>query len=131
MSGTSPSDVWAVGTYDPPSAAIQDPFAEHWDGSTWSLVPVPPANRGNNALTGVVAIAPNDVWSVGAYNTQQAAFTLIEHWNGSVWNVISSPTPAGSQGVILRKVEAASSQDVWAVGGAYIMGDKTLIEHRC
>ena len=46
-------------------------------------------------LTGVTALAPNNVWAVGFYakdvNTDRPTKTLIEHWGGCSWKVVSSP----------------------------------------
>jgi len=41
--------------------------------------------------------------------------TLAEHWNGTGWSVVASPNP-GVDVSDLFAVDAASSDDVWAVG---------------
>jgi len=50
---------------------------EHWNGAQWSIV----QSQGTGGLSGVAAIASNDVWAVGAIsgNNIQA---LTEHWSG-------------------------------------------------
>jgi len=62
---TVAADGWAVG-----SSSL------HWDGSSWSAVPI----AGSGLLRGVVALAPDNVWAVGATGSDGAYQTLIEHY---------------------------------------------------
>jgi hypothetical protein len=120
VAAVSSTDVWAVGS--PYGVGIcpnktHPGFIEHWDGSSWSIVPSPsPAYRG---FTGVAVIASNDVWAVG-YNQASLGFTttLTEHWDGSAWTVVPSPS-APVQQTSFSAVTAVSTNDVWAVG-AYL-----------
>jgi hypothetical protein len=112
----SSKDVWAVGL-----AFLADgtfaPVTEHYDGTSWSLVPSwrPPEPGGY--LTGVAAISADDVWAVGSIDDGLSA-TLVEHWDGSTWTHIASPNPGGRDEFNdLYGVTAVSSSDVWAVGG--------------
>ena len=41
VSSVSPTDIWAVGYYNISSYISEKTLIEHWDGSSWSLVPVP------------------------------------------------------------------------------------------
>jgi hypothetical protein len=132
VSASAANNVWAVGSYqagDP----INGPFktlTERWNGTAWSFVPS--ANLGaEDALGGVAAISPTDVWAVGDFMPQltspQTAF--IEHWNGHKWSVVPSPRPGQLSG--LSHVRAVSATDVWAVGSYYnnAGNSQTLIEH--
>ena len=94
---------------------------------TWTATePASPGSR-NNDLTGVVALAADNVWAVGTSADLNGGQTLIEHWNGATWSVITSPDPGGS-GNFLSAVSAVSPADVWAVGEAQSGGEsKTLI----
>ena len=48
--------------------------------SNWSAVTSPNMNAGRNLLTGVAAIAPNDVWAVGTFVNGSLVYqTLAEH----------------------------------------------------
>ena len=48
--------------------------------SNWSAVSSPNMNAGRNLLTGVAAIAPNDVWAVGTFVNGSLVYqTLAEH----------------------------------------------------
>jgi hypothetical protein len=128
------NDIWAVGTQNAGTAKVH-PAAEHWDGSTWTLVPTPFAGLGENALNGVSAIATDDVWAVGYWQPEKkvdAAFhTLTEHWDGTSWTVVDSPTVPSSGSNTLTAVSAISDHNVWAVGYYFAAnGDRrTLIEH--
>jgi len=129
VSASTASNVWAVGSY----ASANGPFktlTERWNGSAWSFVPS--ANLGaEDALGGVAAISPTDVWAVGDFMPQltspQTAF--IEHWNGHKWSVVPSPRPGQLSG--LSSVRAVSANDVWAVGFYYnnAGNSQTMIEH--
>lgn len=83
LSAPSATDAWAVG--DDGTAA----FTDHWNGSTWSQVPIP-----GFPCTGVrcyvhlfsVSASTTDAWVLGAYSPKpgyQAFFTL--YWTGSAW----------------------------------------------
>ena len=40
---------------------------EHWNGTSWAIVPSPNMGTGNNHLNGVAAVSASDVWAVGYY----------------------------------------------------------------
>ena len=131
------NDIWAVG-----STSLGDQYGdtgallEHWDGTTWKIVPapLPPRKPGMYLLKSVVAIATNDVWAVGIFAFPFDNVPLALHWNGSVWSVVEMPapliyTPEGSYSQAqLYSVTAISSNDVWAVG-TYDLGSFPVIEH--
>ena len=107
----SATNVWAVG----------DATTCHYNGSAWTEVPSPQPrgefNEFSYPLEDVSAVAPNDVWAVGArvidagYEVEWEA--LAEHWNGTHWtfNPVEQP-----EGQILLGVDAVAANDVWAVG---------------
>jgi len=114
IAAVSSTDVWAVGSAGAAS------LAEHWDGSTWRVVPTPnPAGSGEQAqLLGVAAINTSDVWAVGFSASPATDYaTLAEHWNGSAWSIVPTPNPPGVPTVSLNAVAALSADDIWAVGG--------------
>jgi hypothetical protein len=47
----------------------------------------PEPGGGLGILNEVVALAADDVWTVGSHD----GLTLIEHWDGSAWTVVPSP----------------------------------------
>jgi hypothetical protein len=102
VSGTSSSDVWAVGEFVNGGGTTQ-PFTMHWNGSAWVEVQTPTVFAG---FLAAVAISPTDVWAVGA--------SIAEHWDGSQWTIV--PLPTIGRGTVLQGITAISSNNVWAVG---------------
>src|SRR6516162_7995407 len=64
----------------------------HWDGSTWTAIS--PAGSAVS-LSGVAAVATNDVWAVGNAPAGTGFYSAVtEHWDGSAWSIV--PAPNGS-----------------------------------
>lgn len=110
VAAVASNDVWAAGSFLDGSL-FQHPLLEHWDGTRWSIAPLP-STRPGSGLFGVAAVASNDVWAVG-FEGPGNSTALIEHWDGSAWRIVPSPAVFGSA---LVSVAAISSADVWAVG---------------
>ena len=113
VAALSPADVWAVGTGPgvPTGGFSAHPTAviEHWDGTSWTVVPSPNPNpQGNNGLVAVAGVSAGDVWAAG----HQLLGPFIEHWNGKGWNIVS--TPAGVS--FFGAMAASSGGTVLAVG---------------
>src|SRR5207302_4872228 len=91
VSPISTSDIWAVGYYFNNSANANQTLIEHWNGAAWSIVSSPDSGTGSNFLTGVSAIAPNNVWAVGKYNDMNGHYSqrLVEHWDCTSWSLDS------------------------------------------
>jgi hypothetical protein len=125
VSGTSSSDVWAVGYFYANGEAPQ-PLALHWNGSKWLHVPAPSKN-GISAFNDVVAIAPNDAWAVGYYYdpAEQTYEALIEHWNGTAWSIVPNPVIPNESSTLFG-VAASSASNVWAVGYQKTYPDPSL-----
>ena len=121
---------WAVGDSTASNGAGQT-LIEQWDGAQWSVVPSPNPSPFHNGLSGVSAVAAQDVWAVGSFsNALDTPQTLIEHWDGSTWNQVASSN-VGPNTNVLTAVSAISSTDVWAVGqydgpSGFL---RTLVEH--
>ena len=119
----APNDVWAVGSAPSPSASENVPIAEHFNGTSWSVVPTAALPSGTTGeLFGVTAVASNNVWAVGMLSG--GTTQLIEHWDGAKWSVAAAPSVSGSGW--LNAVTAISANDVWAVG---FSAGSDLIEH--
>jgi hypothetical protein len=118
----SANDVWAAGFSPHPSGSpqyIRQTLIEHWNGSSWSVIPSPnPAGKTYVVLNGVAAVSANDIWAVGSSGDPSSIplQTLTEHWDGTSWSIIPSPSPGTYNGNVLNAVAAISSNDVWAVG---------------
>jgi hypothetical protein len=123
------NDAWAVGH----TCYTTKTLAEHWNGSSWSIVATPSFSTGadgvQNSLDAVAAVSAGNVWAVGFHTASNGAFvTLVEHWNGTSWSVVSSPSPSTTANV-LNAVSSTGAADVWAVGSQNAGGTKPLIEH--
>jgi hypothetical protein len=122
-SGTSASDIWAVGS----QASFASTLIEHFDGSQWAIVSSPNAGSRINVLEAASALGPTDAWAVGQQLSGSQPQTLTEHWDGRVWSVVASIDP--SPGDLLQGVAMISHGDVWAVGTQCGNGCRPLIEH--
>jgi hypothetical protein len=94
VAAISDRDVWAVGAKQD-SAGLWRTLAEHWDGSSWSVVDSADPGVNGDQFYAVTARASGDVFAVG----QQAGAgfpseALIEHWDGKAWSVLASPADA-------------------------------------
>ncbi len=140
VAAISATDVWAVGrALLPPGPS---PLIEHWDGHAWRMMDGSPfPNASFVVLTGISAVAANDVWAVGTglptwiggcgfFNAM-----LVEHWDGTRWTRVSAAEPTStSPSTGLTSVSAAASNDVWIAGGTGVESGRTqayapLIEH--
>ena len=119
VTALAPNNVWAVGETN--VGPIQT-LIEHWDGTSWSVVPSPNSNggssNGNNVLSGIAAVSATDIWAAG-YTTDPSTGlqqTLTEHWDGTSWSVIASPNAAPAGSSTLAGVTALGDGTVVAVG---------------
>ncbi len=120
VSCVSSSDCWAVGFGDV-VAGVEQTLAEHWDGTSWSIVETPNTNTtAQSAFGGVSCLGSSDCWAVGGLGQ-----TLAEQWNGSAWSIVATDNPSSVNNQ-LSGVSCDSSSDCWAVGNS---GANTLAEH--
>jgi hypothetical protein len=111
---SSPASVWAVGRFGD-SAGTDHALIEHWDGTTWSVVPSP--SPAGSELTAVRVVSARDVWAVGDTFNGTSSRTLILHWNGAAWRQVASPNPGHpTDSDVLAAVTATSATSAWAVG---------------
>jgi hypothetical protein len=148
VTATSPSDAWAVGSYEylgkPPAEPyyIRIPLVEHWDGHSWSIMSLPPLNLlddTDDTLTAIMALSSTDVWVVGQ---QPASYVgspyprsymrpLAAHWNGTQWSLVDVPS-AENVSTTLVSVSATGPNDVWAVGYSendFLFPSGTIVVH--
>lgn len=110
----SATDIWAVGTQGLGTGAAT-PFAEHWDGTSWSVVQAP-AGIIPSILTAISADSPSDAWAVGTQpepGGSNLLTGLAEHWDGRAWSVVTGLPDLGNSALV--GVYAASPADVWAL----------------
>jgi Phosphoesterase family len=117
-SALSPSDVWVVGDQEGSNNVFQT-LAEHWDGTSWSVVPTPGPGSTGNHLYAVDAVSPDNVWAAGQQlGSSSPDLGLVEHWNGTRWSVMPTPaTPSGDTLVMLDAIDVVGNT-VWVAGEA-------------
>jgi hypothetical protein len=69
------NDLWAVGGIATGGGASET-LAEHFDGSSWTVVPTPALN---SSFAGVAGAAGHDGWAVGEQAQGSFFLPLIEH----------------------------------------------------
>ena len=77
--------------------------AEHWDGTSWQIVPTPnPPGATFSSLNGVSCPGPSICFAVGDYGTDPNspfARPLIELWDGTSWSI--QPSADVGNGVLV------------------------------
>jgi hypothetical protein len=101
VDGTDGSDIWAVGEVHAPNPNRERSLIEHWDGSSWGIVPAQDAGR----LTSVSAIAADDAWALGD--------KALLHWDGATWSEVQLPV---RKGAYFGSLSASGPDDVWIAG---------------
>ncbi len=91
------------------------PMAERWNGSVWSVDPVPaPAGRGlSSRLTSVSCTSPTACTAVGqavSGDPRRPSTALVERWNGRRWSI------EGAVGGPLISVSCPSQRVCTAIG---------------
>ncbi len=106
VSGSSPSDIWAVGGYGT-GAADQESKAllEHWNGSTWTQFSVP--DHLLSDMVQVVAVATDNVYALSA---RHCCIRFVWHFDGTAWTAISA---VRSGSYPLPQAIAATSGGLW------------------
>ncbi|MGB8915637.1 MAG: hypothetical protein WCC89_02190 [Candidatus Sulfotelmatobacter sp.] len=123
------NDAWAVGFYvaSGNQGRPQKTLVEHWDGTSWTVVPSPNLGGNNsqtvsNELRGVIAVSANDVWAFGdsdAFGPEQLT-NLVIHWDGTKWSLVPTPSPNPRKLKEIDDVLAGGTVlpggDLWLVG---------------
>lgn len=112
----APDDVWAVGSRQPRlSSGIGDrTLIEHWDGSSWTVVPSPEADDQVHGLSTVDGSGSDDVWAAGSIGGFRS---LLQHWDGTRWSLVDIGLPDSALSTGIHDVEVVNDHDVWAVLG--------------
>jgi hypothetical protein len=104
--------------------------AEQWNGTGWSVVPMPASMSGQHNVPAAVSCASaTSCTAAGEITANQSTSTLIESWNGTDWSVISSPNSSGVTNELLA-VSCTASDSCTAVGHHRVTGGvfQTLAE---
>jgi hypothetical protein len=138
VTAIAPNDVWAVGFF---VAAVnqdrpQKTLIEHWDGTSWKVVPSPNVGGNNsttvsNELRGVTAVSANDVWAFGdtdAFGPEKIT-NLVLHWDGRSWKIVPVPSPNPRHTLIDDVIAGGTTipqGNLWLVGTADGFGTMVL-----
>ena len=117
VTAVTAGDVWAVG-FRKDAGGPRRTLVEHWDGSTWKVVKGPNVGNDDNLLYAVTAVAPDDVWAVGAFSVPWFQ-TLVLHWNGAKWRVVKSPNVGDGDNILYDVTPTGAPGELRAVGSAF------------
>ncbi|HYW29607.1 MAG TPA: hypothetical protein VE824_07355 [Gaiellales bacterium] len=122
----STSFCMAVGGY-PTASGGQVPFAERWNGHTWHILPVPPADGAvQTFLGGIDCLSPAWCTTTGEQHFASGLATPIaDHWNGHRWAVQPTPHPARKDFSNLPSISCTAPTRCIAVGGTSDDGGQT------
>lgn len=116
VSCVTAGDCWAVG-----GTQTNVALADHWNGSTWSVVRLPaPRQAHSTELPAISCSGVASCWAVGDYEsvTTSKLLPYAVHWNGSAWSVVLLPHPAGAFVTTPVAVSCSGAASCWAVGTA-------------
>ena len=125
IGGSGPTDLWAVGTVVPPGGSVIDSLVEHYNGTSWTVVPFSIQSACSTDLVdcffsagGVSASSPTDAWIVGNIAQPNPTVNLAAHWNGTTWQIVTAPALHDGRGAIdeLTGVTDISPTNAWASG---------------
>ena len=130
VSCASASDCATVGFSS--TSTSQKSLAEHWNGTSWSIVPTPNVGgAAENSLAGVSCSSAESCMAVGSSVTASAAGvtakTLTEHWDGTGWTIVASPSSPDSSSLSrLGSVSCTGPSDCTSVGYSLGIGSKSI-----
>jgi hypothetical protein len=127
VAAVSSSDVWGVGSLL--SVGGYTALAEHWDGVSWQVSPLPALGGQNVSLVDVGAASSTDVWAVGFRDGGSKRVPIALHWDGTAWSDTGALKGASKSNALLG-VAVLGPNNVWAVGfSSKGFGFRTLVEH--
>jgi hypothetical protein len=134
VSCTSVTSCTAVGDVEN-SGGVEQPLAEHWNGSTWAIQATPvPSGAEESGLNAVSCTSVSNCIAVGSLSgTASYIAVMAEHWNGRTWTVqdVINPngaSPSSDTADELDGVSCTSATSCIAVGFNNV-GDQGLAEH--
>ncbi len=106
------------------------PLVERYNGTTWSIVPVPMPSGGNGAyFTGISCTGPAFCAAVGVQFPGAFQQNFAEVWNGTVWSITATPDRSATANGSLAGVSCVSAAYCLAVGGDAASGvDETVVQ---
>ncbi|HUD37161.1 MAG TPA: hypothetical protein VMR14_09705 [Streptosporangiaceae bacterium] len=119
VSAISADDMWALAGSQAAGAGelAPTPGVEHWNGRAWRAAPAQPRLPKNGTLSGIVALAPHDVWVGGsAPNSKAGSSELARHWNGRAWTNASPRSAPTADDYYLASLTPDGHGGLWALG---------------
>lgn len=114
VAAASPTDVYAVGeSWD--NGGQTSALVERWDGSAWSVVPVPASLDGISSLFGVAVRSATQIWAVGYRFDSGVPAPLVMRYDGSKWTIMTTPDP-GEGGSYLTSIALLPNGSAFASG---------------
>jgi len=133
VSCTSSSACIAVGVVASKDFTDQQPLAEHWDGTSWSIEAMPPLNGSSQPeLFSVASAASKNIATGRMFDSATGTYVpLAEFFNGTAWSVVHLAPPIGATVTVVNGVACTAASNCYAAGEALTTsgGAVTLIEH--
>jgi hypothetical protein len=113
----SGSSCLAIGNYFAADGA-QLPFAERWNGTVWTPVPMPfPDGARQIFLPGMSCASSTWCMAVGSSWVPWLGLNaFVEHWDGASWSIASAPVPTDNFGSMLTGISCSAANACMAVG---------------
>jgi hypothetical protein len=109
---SSATNAMAVGYSEAPST---EPVGLQWNGTAWSVTPMPHPSGGALLYTATAVPRTSDYMAGGEACTSKACpEAYILSWNGSAWSQMTLPKFKNSTDI--AAISASSATDAWAVG---------------
>ncbi len=120
------STCMAVGMYEDAAAPTGVPFAEAWNGTTWTVKTVPsPTGGSNSGLYGVSCASAHACVAVGNTIINGHNNLFSELWNGKTWTIKATPRPKGTTYSNLGDVSCRLVTSCTAVGEYQVNNSST------
>jgi hypothetical protein len=132
VSCTGDGSCMAVGVENFNTDRTPAAIAERWDGTRWTVVPVPGPASSVSILTGVSCAAASDCTADGGYAPLPGGYpesTLTEHWNGTGWRIVPSPDPAHARLSALFAVSCPPGGGCLATGDFFTVSQGNYNSH--
>lgn len=111
-----PTTAYCAAVGDSPAELGSTALAEQWDGSTWSLVPLPTINARQVALQAVSCVSPSACTAVGYMSTGPTTTVLALGWNGTAWSIEPASQPVNVTFAEFLGVSCPTVNSCMAVG---------------
>jgi len=128
VAASDPSNVWAVGSYNPGSLTA---LAMRWNGTAWAQMIYTPPLSATNSVFYSVAATVTQTWAVGSYSDSAGkSHSLIARYDGTSWTNYNAPDPGNVTNSLNAVV--ATNNEAYAVGSFTTLsqpGERNLAMH--